>query len=108
MELSEAIASVLSGVEKDKTTDRRKVLLTNGMSSDMMLIITDAPKEKIEEFCRHLNQEMEDGKNTYFDFLKKEYYVNVLFDSELTSESEDVDVIGYDEVYNLFDYPVRS
>lgn len=85
--------------------ERRKVFFTNGMNPDKMIIITDAPKEKIEAFCRHLNQEMEDGENTYFDFLKKDYYVNVLFDSEFTSESEDIDVIGYDECYDFSDYP---
>lgn len=86
--------------------DRRKVLFTNGMHPDKMLVITDAPKEKIEEFCRHLNREMEDGVNTYYDFLKKDYYVNVLYDSELTSEREDVDVIGFDESYDFGDFQV--
>lgn len=103
-----AYSLVLPEEEKYEPGDRRKVLFTNGMSSDMMLIITDAPKEKIEEFCRHLNQEMEDGENTYFDFLKKDYYVNVLFDSELTSEREDVDIIGYNECYDLFNYPAEE
>ncbi len=88
-----------------ESIERRKVLFTNGMNPDKMLIITNAPKEKIEEFCRHLNQEMEKGENTYFDFLRKDYYVNVLFDSEFSSEREDIDVIGYDESYDFSDYP---
>lgn len=105
--LAESIAYSLVPLEATEK-DRRKVLFTNGMHPDKMLIITDAPKERIEEFCRHLNQEMENGENTYFDSLKKDYYVNVLFDSELSSESEDVDVIGYDEVYDFSDYLVSS
>ena len=39
--------------------DRRKVLFTNGMSNDFMLIITDAPKEKIEAYCYRLNKIIE-------------------------------------------------
>lgn len=36
---------------------KRKVLFTDGMSSDFLLIITDAPKTDIEEYCRwHVDQ----------------------------------------------------
>ena len=38
----------LDNLEVKTMEDRRKVLFTNGMSNDFMLIITDAPKEKIE------------------------------------------------------------
>lgn len=85
--------------------ERRKVLFTNGMSSDYMIIITDAPKEAIEKWCYHYNQEMEDGKNTYFDTLKKYYSVKVLVDSETHDfDRDDMDIIGYDETYDLCDY----
>lgn len=83
--------------------ERRKVLFTYGMSNDMMLIITDAPEEEIEKFCIRYHYEMEDGENTYFDSLKKSYYVRVLHDSE-TDDNEDVDIIGYDEVYDFSNF----
>ncbi len=84
--------------------DKRKVLITCGMSHDAMLIITDAPKEDIEEWCRQYNKDLEDGENHYFDSLKKNHYVLVLFDSEENENSDDIDVIGYDESYDLYDY----
>ena len=84
--------------------NKRKILITSGMSNYVILIITDAPKKIIEEWCRNYNKELENGKNTYFDNLKKDYYVRILHDSETEINNDDVDIIGYDEVYDLFDY----
>ena len=90
--------------------DKRKVLITNELSNDAMLIITDAPKKAVEQWCRNYVSEIEDGENTYFDSLEKNYYVKVLYDSEryagegLESSKDDIDVIGYDEVYELYAY----
>jgi len=86
-----------------KACERRKVLFTHGMGNDRMLIITDAPKEAIEEWCRRCVAEMETGENTYFDTLKSQYYVRELLDSE-EHDIEDVEIIGYDEEYELTDY----
>lgn len=89
----------------DGEVSPRKVLFTAGMSNDYMIIITDAPVEVLEEWCRNFNREMEDGENTYFDSLKKGYYVKVLADSEVDDfDVEDLEIIGYDESYDLFDY----
>ena len=64
--------------------DKRKVLFTDGMSSDFLLIITDAPKEAIEKYCRYHNTMMEDGGHfELFDNLKIQYYVKELLDSEV-------------------------
>lgn len=41
--------------------ERRKVLFTDGMSDDFLLIITDAPKAAIEEYCRWHVRQMENG-----------------------------------------------
>jgi hypothetical protein len=84
--------------------DKRKVLFTSGMTSDMMLIIIDAPKERIEKWCYDYNEGLENNENVYFNELKKEYYVKVLHDSELENNNDDVEIIGYDEAYDLFDY----
>ena len=63
--------------------DRRKVLFTNGMSNDFMLIITDAPQKAIESYCYRVNKVMEDGEHIEpFDTLKAKYYVKELLDSE--------------------------
>lgn len=84
--------------------DRRKVLFTNGMSSDFMLIITDAPKEKIEAYCYRLNKIIEDGGHVEpFDALKAQYYVKELLDSEI-DDREDAEIIGWVESYDLCDY----
>lgn len=89
--------------------EKRKVLFTCGMSSDKMLIITDAPKEDIEKWCYRYNESLENG--TYgkdvelFDTLKAaDYYVRILHDTELENNTDDIDVIGYDEEYELTDY----
>lgn len=86
--------------------DRRKVKITAGMSNDCMIILTDAPKKAIEEWCINYNQEMENRENSYFDFLSREFYVKVLHDSEEDPE-ENIEIIGYSEAYDLFNYVNR-
>lgn len=86
------------------TTKKRKVLFTDGMSSDFLLIITDAPKSAIEDYCKHHNDMIENGGHfEMFDTLKSSYYVKELLDSEIDSP-EDVDVIGYNEAYDFGAY----
>ena len=41
-------------VEKN-SAEKRKVLFTDGMSNDAVIMITDAPKEHIENLCRIVN-----------------------------------------------------
>lgn len=76
---------------------KRIVLITAGMSSDKVLMETDAPKEAIEEWCKKCNEEMENGKNTFLDSLQEKYYVRLLYDSE-------VEELKCDESYDLFNY----
>lgn len=84
--------------------EKRKVLITVGMSHDAMLFVTDAPKREIENFCRKTNKDLEDGISNRYDFLEgREYYVRELHDSE-TDPPDNVDIIGFDEVYDLFNY----
>lgn len=83
---------------------RRKVLFTDGMSDDFLLIITDAPKAAIEEYCRWHVKQMEDGwKCETFSPLKAKYYVKELLDSEI-DDKEDLELIGYDECYDFSNY----
>lgn len=83
---------------------KRKVLITEGMSHDAMLFITDAPKEVIENFCRKTNVDIEDGVGDGYNFLiEKDYYIKELHNS-LTDSPDNIDIIGFDEVYDLFNY----
>lgn len=84
----------------------KKVLFTAGMSNDYMIVITDAPKERLEALCYSYNEQIENGEEiTAFNNLKKEYYLKFLADSETNDfNREDLKIIGYDEAYDLFDY----
>ena len=84
--------------------NRRKVLFTDGMSNDFLLIITDAPEEDIEDYCRWHNYKMEAaGHFEMFAPLKAKHYVKELLDSEV-DDLDDVDIIGYDVCYDFGQY----
>ena len=83
----------------------RKILITNGMSDDRMLLLTDAPKEAIEAWCQKYNEELENGNNIYLGDLKKNWYTKIIADSETSDlDRSDIEIIGYDEEYDLCDY----
>jgi hypothetical protein len=85
--------------------ERRKVLFTDGMSDDFLLIITDAPKAVIEEYCRWHVCQVENGWKDCETFqpLKVRYYIKELLDSEVDNR-EDLELIGYDECYDFSTY----
>lgn len=84
--------------------EKRKVLIRASMSHDAMIFITDAPKKVIKDFCRKTNEDLEDGISNRYKFLEeKNYYIKELLDSE-TDPPDDIEIIGFDEVYDLFDY----
>ena len=90
--------------KNEEDISRRKVLFTSGMSNDFQLIITDAPKKEIEKWCYLYNDALEDCRYVEpFYTLKNQYYVKELHDSEVGNK-EDIEVIGYDEVYELDKY----
>ena len=62
--------------------ERRKVLFTDGMSDDFLLIITDAPKADIEKYCRWHVEQIENGWKDCETFqpLKAMYYIKELLD----------------------------
>lgn len=82
--------------------ERRKVLFMDGMSNDFLLIITDAPKDAIESYCKWHVEQMENGWQNCVTFspLKQKYHVKELLDSEI-DDKEDLEIIGYDEVYDF-------
>lgn len=84
--------------------EKRKVLITAGMSHDAMLFVTDAPKREIENFCRKTNKDIEDGVGNGYDYIRdKDYYIKELLNSE-TDSPDDLNIIGFDEVYDLTNY----
>lgn len=97
----------LERLSKRDDMERRKILITAGMSSDALIFITDAPCKEIRNWCNRYKQEMENGENTYLESLEDNYYIKVLHDSE-TDDKEDINVIGYDEHYDLFNSKIDS
>lgn len=85
--------------------ERRKVLFTDGMSDDFLLIITDAPKADIEKYCRWHVEQIENGWKDCKTFqpLKAMYYIKELLDSEIDGR-DDLELIGYDECYDFSTY----
>lgn len=81
--------------------DLRKVMILDAMSQDGMLILTDAPASYVKQWIKNYNQELEDGKNSYFDHFKKDHYVKVLYDSN-DDPVENAEAIGWNEIYNLY------
>ena len=91
--------------DENKIMERRKVLFTDGMSDDFLLIITDAPKADIEKYCRWPIEQIENGWKDCETFqpLKAMYYIKELLDSEIDNR-EDLELIGYDECYDFSTY----
>lgn len=76
---------------------RRKVLFKDTEKNVYQIVITDAPKEVIEKWClRFIIGEWVE----LFDTLKCLWYVKELYDSTYDEEAEDMEIIGYDEVYD--------
>ena len=91
--------------ESSEIPEIKKVAFTFGMYNDYMLILTDAPKSAIEDWAREYTKGLEDNNNVYFKPLQKNYYVKIIADSEIHDLSwEDVETIGFNEVYDLGDY----
>lgn len=77
--------------------ESRRVVLITDVSGDEVLIETDIPQEAIEDWCRTNNKDLKNRENIFLDLLKENYYVKLLYDS-------DVEKFGYDEAYDLFNY----
>ena len=80
---------------------KRKVLFKNGKNGACQIIITDAPKEVIEKWCERYHKEYFCEP---FDTIKTLYYVKELFDSKYDEYEDDINVIGYDEIYDYQNY----
>ena len=82
----------------------RKVLFTKGMTGSALLVVTNAPKAAIEEYCRLYI----DDEGNLLELLEKNYDVHICFDSEEHTGYEYVEAIGYDELYDIYDYATKQ
>ena len=67
----------------------RKILVTDGMSNDLLLFMTDAPMEKIVEFMIAVKKAVDNGDSTteLYEGFKAEWLFKVLLDSELETDT---------------------
>lgn len=82
----------------------RKILVTDGMSNDLLLFITDAPMEKVVEFMISVKKAVDNGDSTtelYEDFMD-EWLFKILLDSELETDTKKMArCIGWDKEFDL-------
>ena len=82
----------------------RKVLfVVDDATDEAQMIVTDAPKEAIERWCRRWNELYKNEMYTMFgsfDTLKAEYFVQEIDISDEQFGNELIDTIGYDEIYD--------
>lgn len=107
---AETLNAALAELEKaipESASDNtlRKILISNGMNSNKAIILTDAPKNVLENWCRSYNNAIENGIPYTTDELKTEWYVKLLVDSEVDDfDNEAIETIGYNEEYDLMMY----
>lgn len=91
---------------KMEKSEFRNVLITYGMYGDCMLIRTNAPYNKLENWAIDYNIALENGENPLFSKLEEQQYeVEILIDSELVTVSQDdLEEIGYTQTLDLMDY----
>ncbi len=87
--------------------------VNDGMSNDAVIMITNASKGCIEDLCRFVNEFCGETEkiNQYYEDFKRNWYAKIIFDSEEDNTyfgfgeyENNVEIIGYDEVYDLSDY----
>lgn len=84
--------------------DYRKILVTDGMSNDLLLFMTDAPMEKVVEFMISVKKAVDNGDNTteLYEEFKAEWLFKVLLDSEMETDTKEMArCIGWDRDFDL-------
>ena len=84
--------------------DYRKILVTDGMSNDLLLFMTDAPMEKVVEFMIEVKKAVDNGDNTteLYEGFKAEWLFKVLLDSEMETDTKEMArCIGWDRDFDL-------
>ena len=84
--------------------DYRKILVTDGMSNDLLLFMTDAHMEKVVEFMIAVKKAVDNGDNTteLYEGFKAEWLFKVLLDSEIETDTKEMArCIGWDRNFDL-------
>ena len=70
----------------------RKILVTDGMSNDLLLFMTDAPMEKVIELMIAIKKAIDNGDNTteLYENFKTEWLFKVLLDSEMETDTKEM------------------
>lgn len=79
----ESVVDILQSMER-KMRNYRKVTVTDGMSSDRIIFVTDASDNDLKIWQKFCKMEKQNGES--YDFLKileQKHYVKRLFDSEV-------------------------
>lgn len=85
----------------------RKVRITEGMSNDGYLFVTDATNDELQEWANEVADAMYDGDDSYFlDWLSEEHFVKLLYDSELEIFGDELqEAIGWDVSIDVCNSP---
>ena len=85
----------------------RKVRITEGMSNDGYLFVTDATNDELQEWANEVADAMYDGDDSYFlDWLSEEHFVKLLYDSELEIFGDELqEAIGWDVSIDVCNRP---
>lgn len=94
---------------------KRKVLIMGNaiMGEDTLLMITDAPRNAIMDLCGAMLELGDKDLSCYFKDFKRDWYVKILVDAQvdsseaygITAPDNDIELIGYDEIYVCWDDP---
>lgn len=82
----------------------RKILVTDGMSNDLLLFMTDAPMEKVIELMIAIKKALDNGDNTteLYENFKTEWLFKVLLDSELETDTKEMArCIGWEREFDM-------
>ena len=82
----------------------RKFLITDGMSNDLLLFMTDAPMEKVVEFMIKVKKAIDNGDSTteLYEGFKAEWLFKVLLDSELETDAKEMArCIGWEREFDM-------
>lgn len=82
----------------------RKILVTDGMSNDLLLFMTDAPMEKVIDLMIAIKKSLDNGNNTtmLYENFKTEWLFKVLLDSELETDTKEMaQCIGWEREFDM-------
>lgn len=82
----------------------RKILVTDGMSNDLLLFMTDAPIQEVVNLMIAVKKDVDNGDSTteIYEGFKSKWLFKVLLDSELETDTKEMArCIGWDKDFDL-------